>query len=274
MLNVTTLTLAGWAQAIPPVVSGEPPPGTVSLAALARAEAVEAWIPSIDGPPLSRKQAALHVFHRAIGAVTNTLVSPLVLDGVALDVAPDQLGIVPGSDGDSPAAWVGQVTTVDTGEPAEHAGRLCMRLLEPVAAAVRDVAGLGERGVANVMLDALANGCRRLERASPNRPGPGWVEAFIAATGHTEYRPGRVLLASPDDGPAIEFRMPRSCCVLLSKPREGSCPTCPQYPDDDTRKRLTEEWLRSLDEDAFRYVTGRRRVGQGAMAFPRVAMPE
>lgn len=250
----------GWAQAGLPVIVGPAPAGTVSLATLGEPAGYALLLPLLIALTGESRQGALTIVHYAVYAVSTVLIAPLVFDRVALDVAPNQLGVVLDEQAGLTAVWVDRVDRIDVDRPMAHAGALAMRLLAPITEEAHRAGKVSARGVTNIALDALAAGCRRLERSCGSAPSAGWVEELIAATDHPEYRSARLLWAQPDAGPPVEFRMPRTCCVLHKQPGPHACPTCPQYPDDATRLRRIDEWLGALNDDDFRAVTGRARV--------------
>ncbi len=161
------------------------------------------------------------------------------------------------------ALWVGQVELTEPEQPLAQLGALAMQLLAPVAVVARQLGKVSERAIYNITLDALAFGCRRLERASGNIPSAGWIEELLLATGHQAYQPAHPLLAYPDAGPAVTFYVRRTCCVLHKTPGPHACPACPQYPDDATRLQKIDEWLAAMPDDDFRQVTGRGRMAYG-----------
>ena len=158
-------------------------------------------------------------------------------------------------------AWLADKENQEQLLPAMIA--LAMQLLAPIAIVARQLGKVSERAIYNITLDALAFGCRRLERASGNTPSAGWIEELLLATGHQAYQPARPLLAYHDAGPAVTFYVRRTCCVLHKTPGPHACPACPQYPDDATRLQKIDEWLAAMPDDDFRQVTVRGRMAYG-----------
>lgn len=259
-MTVTSDVFTGWLHIGLTVRTGAQPAGTFSLALLANRENYEQLLPAMLTRTGDKRQAALTILHYAVYAVSSILIAPLVYDGIALDTTSDQLGLVLDETANVTALWVGRVEPTHAAHPITQVGALTMHLLAPVVEAARQVGKVSTRAVNNITLDALANGCRRLERACGRTPTVGWVEEFIAAMGHPTYKSARPLLAYPDAGPAVEFYVPRTCCVLHSKPGAHACPTCPQYPDDTTRLQKINEWLSAMDDNDFRRITGRMRM--------------
>lgn len=212
---------------------GAQPAGVITLAWLAHRENHEQLLPAMIALTGDRRQAALTIVHYAVHVVSGLLIAPLVYDGIALDTTSDQLGVVLDEAANVTVLWVGQVTLPHVEQPLAHLGALTMQLLAPIATVAQQVGKVSERAVCNIMLDALAAGCRRLERSRGNAPGIDWIEELLRATGSQHIdRHGRWLTHA---GPAVRFYVPRTCCVLHSKPSAHACPTCPQYPDDATR---------------------------------------
>ncbi|MFN8440088.1 MAG: hypothetical protein U0175_04920 [Caldilineaceae bacterium] len=261
-MKATTYEFSGWQRGDAPVIVTEQPIGAISLAWLADRENQEQLLPAMIALTGERRQAALTVVHYAVYAVTNILIAPFVFDHCALMLAPDQLGVVLDETPNVCALWVGQVALSDPEQPLAHLGALAMQLLAPVALVARQLGKVSQRAIYNITLDALAVGCRRLERSSGNTPSAGWIEELLLATGHQAYQPVRPLLAYPDAGPAVTFYVRRTCCVLHKTPGPHACPACPQYPDDATRLQKIYAWLHALDDADFHSVTGRDRVVQ------------
>ena len=262
-MKATTHEFSGWQRGKAPVIVAEQPVGAISLAWLADKENQEQLLPAMIALSGERRQAALTVVHYAVYAVTNILIAPFVFDRCVLTLAPDQLGVVLDETSNVNALWVGQVELTEPEQPHAQLGALAMQLLAPIAIDARQLGKVSERAIYNITLDALAFGCRRLERASGNIPSAGWIEELLLATGHQAYQPARPLLAYPDAGPAVTLYVRRTCCVLHKTPGPHACPACPQYPDDATRLQKIDEWLAAMPDDDFRQVTGRGRMAYG-----------
>ena len=253
----------GWNCSDLTILTGPAPQGTVSLRDLADPNIYARHLPLFVALAGGKRQGALTIVHYAVYLINTVLIALLVFDHFALDIPADQLGLVLDETGGLTAAWVGQVTRLDPDRPAASVGTLSMRLLAPITELSRQAGRVSARAVTNITLDALSSGCRRLENAAGQPNGYAWVDELIAACGHPEYQPGRPLFVQPDDeGPSVEFRVPKTCCVLNKQAGPHACPTCPQLPDDATRTQRIGEWLKELDDREFNKVAGRERVGK------------
>ena len=248
-----------WSRSSPPIVAGFAPPGVVTLARLSDPGVLEALIPEVVGfLGGDRRAAVLTAVHYAVAAVTSVLTAPLVLDGMLLDVASDQLGLVLRG-GELTGIWVGRTREVQASMPAARLA-IAVAMLVPVLAACHGVVKVSTRGLDNVMLDALASGVRRHERMAGREPDPALIEELMRGTGRPAYRAARPLSVQVDAGDPVTFHVPRSCCVLATDAGPGACPTCPQRPDDDARRASVVDWVGDMDDDVFREVTGRSRL--------------
>ena len=140
---------AGWAQADLPLALGAPPPGAYSLAQLAEAETLRRLAPALAALAGGRRQAALTMLHYSIYSITIALHAPLLVDGVALGTAPDQLGLVLDEQANLAAIWVGAVARCDAAQPAEYVAAQTHSLLAPVAAIAGRYGRVSARGCAN-----------------------------------------------------------------------------------------------------------------------------
>lgn len=259
-MTTNTYEFIGWNQASLPVIVGPQPAGTLTLAQLADVNICTQLLPGLLALTAGRRQAALTLLHYALYTVNSLLLAPLVYDGVSLTTTAEQIGMTLDAGGNITSFWLAQVELVAPQQPIAEMGALAMRLLEPVAMAIRQVGKVSPRAVVNIALDALVAGCRRLERSCCDAPAADWIEELLAATNHPEYQPARPLLAYPDAGPAVTFYVRHTCCVLHKTPGPHACPACPQYPDDATRLQKINEWLGTLTDAHFQEVTGRARV--------------
>ncbi|MFN8623537.1 MAG: hypothetical protein U0869_22590 [Chloroflexota bacterium] len=260
---IRVVTPAAWAVSVPRVVAGFAPPGTVTLERLADPRTLERVAFEV-GRALGtdRRAAVLTVVHFAVGAITAVLAAPLVLDGVALEARPDQLGVVL-RDGELAGFWVAEAREGSGARPMVRLGAIASVLLAPIASAVRSVERIGLRGLDNVMLDALAAGIRRHERMAGREPDPALVEQLVLGAGREGYRPARPLSVHVDAGPAVTFHVPATCCVLATEVTPGACPTCPMRADDTARRIAIIDWVDGMDDPAFREVCGRDPVRPG-----------
>ena len=250
--------LLGWLEAEPGVVTGPRPPGTVTLADLADPLENSRIVDRLTPLAGTRRKAALTAIHYGVSIVVNSLVGPLALDHVVLIATADQLGVTIRDDESWASFWVGAVESVDHSNVAASAGQMAVELLQPVIAASRRAGRVGARGANTIALDALYAGCRRLERVAGPSRSPGWIDEFLAEAGYPMDLPQRLVVVHPDDGSAVELPIPTMCCVLSNVPSCHACPTCPLHPEDEGLV-IVEDFLRSLDDDGFRYVTGRAR---------------
>jgi hypothetical protein len=258
---LTQQNIKGWKQAYLPVVCGDAPAGTIPLSALADPARLALLTPFIAANlGTTQRQAALTLIHFGVGVATETLIAPLVLDGMTLKARANQLGFVLGEDGALFEFWVAPDIWIHLGVHQTSLGRNFTHLIKPIVECIAISEKLGSRGLFLLLYDAIERGCRRLENANPNHLQAGWIEELMAGIGDSGRKMHKTFTICPDNGPQIEMAIPRVCCVLSHNATDHSCPTCPQHPDDETRRQLTEAWLRSLDDEGFRAETGRERV--------------
>ena len=245
-----------WDRGWLPVVTGERPAATVTLADLGDAATVDdlvARLQPVTGP--GRRESALTVLHLALGIVVDIVLAPYVVDGDVVDVAPARLGAVLRDDGLPASVWVGEWSAGD-GDGAA-VGAMLRDLLAPVGDRVAGCAGLHPRAVRTVVDDKLRSQRERLERR--DRADGSRTAGVLRGTGFVPRVPQRWVEAQPDDGDPVRLPVPSVCCVLHTAACESACPTCPKHPAD-ARVRRTEAWLRSLDDAGFREVAGRERL--------------
>ncbi len=264
-MNMAPYELKGWEQSYLPITAGDAPDGTVSLLGLSAPDKMAQLVPILASTyDADTRYSALTLLHFAIAAAANLLIAPLALDGVTLTVKADHLGIVLAKDGSLTGIWIGREQgSIHPGIDIQRLGECLAEILNPLVDAVNVSCGVGKPGIRLVMFDALARACRRMERSQPVKTTSGWEDELLAAMGDVQKKAKRSYTVRPDDGPPIEMLIPRVCCVLARHSNCHSCPSCPQHSDEDRRK-YTEEWLRSLDDDGFREETGRRRVVSAA----------
>ena len=256
------MTFKGWEHSYLPIVFGDAPAGTKSLRVLSAPGPLAQLVPLIASTyHADARYAALTLLHYAVGAVTNLLIAPLALDGVTVEAAADQLGVVLETDGSLRGLWISSEYRLHSEMDVARLGIYLRHVLEPMVEAVHLTIRVGSRGINLVLLDAITRGCQRIERTQPIRPSSGWVDELLAAMGDTQQKARRTFTAQPDDGPPIAMTIPRVCCVLARHANAHSCPTCPQH-SDEARRQYTEAWLRSLNEDGFRAEAGRPRVSK------------
>lgn len=260
-----------WLRSPIPVIVGFAPPDTIRLDDLADPRVVERLMdtdPAVTGGDLeARRAAALALIHHCLRVVEISLTAPLVLDGMALDCRPTQLGVRI-RDGVPAAIWIAGVRLTRATDPALHLGAAAYGLLVPIVAAIQGVVRLPSRGVDNVMLDGLAAGYRRCARLAGREPDPAFVARLMAGAGRPEHRVARPLAIRVDDGPPVTFHAPASCCVLARTAAEGSCPTCPQWSDDAARGDAIRAWVAAMDDGDFRATTGRARLARTRRSVP------
>lgn len=253
-----------WAHAPVPVIVGFAPPDTVRFSDLTDARVAEAWLDAIARrDTVDRRRAALSLLHACLRAVEILLTAPLVLDGVTLDLRAHELGVRL-RDAEPDALWVATVRTANPTDPARHLGVAATALLVPVIAALQAAERLPSRGIDEVMLEGLAAGYRRCARIAGHEPDPGFVARLTAGAGRSERRMARELPVVVDGGPPVTFHVPPTCCVLATTAVDGSCPTCPQWPDDAARRNAVRAWVGPMDAAEFRATTGRDRIEPSA----------
>lgn len=253
-----TAIVLGWDHALYPVLRGERPDGTVTLADLETEDVVDRLASAFRRDhDLAERQAALTVLHVALGVVCDALVVPYVVTGQALEIRAGQLGTVVDQDGSPQGVWVGEVDGAD--RDGGRLGRDLARLLAPVSARVGLRAGLQPRAVATVVDDKLRSTAARLVARDDVVGTRASVEVLLRGTGFVPRVVERSVAVRADDGPEVRLRVPSVCCVLHREPCDGACPTCPQLAEGE-RLRRTEDWLRELDDDEFLGVVGRRRI--------------
>ena len=254
------LRLNGWERAYLPVIHGLPPMGTISLSALADADQLDRLVPSVASNISSdHRQAAITIIHYAVGAVTEILLMPLVLDGVTIQASADQLGIVLGDDRALIGFWAGPDIGVHYGELVTQSGNQLSALLRPIVATVQARESLSRRGLDLVLFDAIWRGCKRLNNLYAVKMDRNWVEDLLNAMGDSRSKKPRTFTVQADEGEPVEMVIPRVCCVLATHSTPHACPTCPLH-SGAARRQYTEIWLRSLDEDGFHAETGRKRI--------------
>lgn len=258
MMTSEAYSFAGWAHAGLPLVTGVAPHGTCSLTLLSESATFEQMALGLTAQSMRKRQADLTLLHMAMYAITSVLFAPLIVDKVALEITPDQFGLVLDEQANLSALWVSCVMPSKTEQAEAQVTQLALGALAPIAAQARQSRRVSARGIANIMFDALIAGCRQVAR-SAGTDAEALVHTLIAA-GPAWYQPARPILAYPDAGPAVRFYVPRTCCVLNKQPSAHACSTCPQYPDDATRLEQISEWLGTLANEDFRQVTGRQRV--------------
>lgn len=169
--------LRGWSLVEPPVVRGPQSPRTLTLEVLSRPlvrESLELGIAREHDVPAH--EAALVAARHAVRAVAAAVLAPYVVDGVALDVEPDQLGVdldlvlVPRW------TWLGRVEGRDGVVPEELGDRLAM-LLDPVLDGARAVAGSG----AVALVDGVLRSEAERLRAAGAVASAADVERLLAA---------------------------------------------------------------------------------------------
>lgn len=256
------ISLTAWSKAgLPvPVIEGARPDEACSLADLAAPATYDLLFTQQLGSSSNKRLAALALLHRAIDVVTHALLAPVAFDGVALDVAPSQLGMVLDEALELKSVWVGEIRAFETHEQINQLGRLSVCLLMPVMTQSAQKGGVSVRGLVSVMLDALIAYGQRASRDYATSLQTGWVEQLVIGAGYPHHKQARPIYVQVDAGPPVEWRMPRTCCVMNTTPGPHACPSCPQYPDDATRVRKILEYLRGLDAEQFRRVTGRWRL--------------
>lgn len=246
----------GWEQALPPVAIGQIDVAGASVRSLADlADGVT--IGSAHGQ--AERSAVLGVVHLACRALADVLISVVVADGVVLAVEPDELGVAE-RPGRPTQSWV--TTASPTGASPAEAAAAVWGLLDRVLAGVTAVSGVGPRTVRRIAGESLVGHAHRLRRRvaheQPDRDLRD-VDAFVAGLAEGFGAPGGSITVRPDAGPPLTLVQPRVCCVLSRDLDDGSCPTCPRWPDDDARRAATTAWLASLDEAEFLAVVGRPR---------------
>ncbi len=263
MADTVDLPWKGWRRSYIPIRIGSPSSDGASLRSLSERDGLAPIVERIAvGLASEQRYAALTALHYAIGAVAQLLIAPFALDGVIIDVAPDDLGITVDAGGVLTSVWIrGAAGASRTATPAGVSGLVAG--LVPIAATVSALMGTPNRATTLVLVDAIERACRRLERAHDCRPERGWVSAVLATIGDPAKPIRRTFTVTPDVGLPIEMDIPRVCCVLATAPGPLACPACPQRSASE-RRATTEAWLRSLDETGFLAETGRRRVATQA----------
>jgi hypothetical protein len=243
-----------------PVIVGFAPPDTVRLSDLADASVLRQVLDDLRAASgVDRGRAALTLMHQCLAIIEAVLTGPLELDGISLRVRAHELGARL-HDGRVSAAWVLAARPVAVADPAAHLGVTATSLLVPVIAAIHGLHRLPVRGLDNVMLDGLAAGYRRSARLAGREPDAAFVARLLSGAGRPAHPTARPLDVAVDDGPAVTFHVPATCCVLASSADGGSCPTCPQWPDDGTRRGAIRAWVEGMDAAGFRATVGRDRI--------------
>lgn len=198
-------------------------------------------------------QSGTALLRSAISATVWSVAAPFMLDDVTLlPIAAGDIGVVI-ADGEHRHSWTSGRTS-HRADPSD-VGALMAAVLVPVLHAIREAEPLRARGTHAYLHDALRG---RLSLVQRHRGHDDLAEEILRATGLQRAQPARHLDITPDAGPVITLPLPRVCCVGGRRPDDDSCPTCNLHPDDSTRRRLTETWLRSLDATDFHHVTGRQ----------------
>jgi hypothetical protein len=239
---------------------GPRPADTLTLADLGRpdrhAELVALLTPVAGG----KGRAALTVTHISVAIVVSTLVAPLVVDGVELMASAADLGAVIDDDGDVRSYWIGAASTTRSPAP-RRVGATSMRLISPVVDLSRRSGRIGARGVQTIALDALVAGTLRLARMTSHPAARQRADELLRGAGRSISGDTPTITVAPDDGPPVVLPVPTICCVLSRTATRHACPTCPLHPENE-RERILVEFLGSLDDEGFRYATGRHRIEQ------------
>jgi hypothetical protein len=242
------------------VITGFAPPDTTRLSDLAEPSILELVLSGIgEAHGVDRGRAALTLIHLCLTTIEAVLTGPLVLDGICLRLRAHEMGARL-HDGRVSVAWVAAAQPIAVRDPAAHLGLTATSVVVPVIAAIRGLHRLPARGLDNVMLDGLAAGYRRCARLAGLEPDAAFVARLMAGAGRTTHPAPRPLEVVVDGGPALTFHVPATCCVLASTASDGSCPTCPQWPDDATRRTAIRAWVEGMDAAGFRATVGRDRI--------------
>lgn len=260
---------AAWSRAAMPVIVGFAPPDTVRLSDLADARVLGRALDELEAAcGADRGRAALTLIHVCLATIEAVLTGPLVLDGISLRVRAHELGARL-HDGRVSAAWVLTARPAAVTDPAAHLGATATSLLVPVIAAIQGLHRLPARGVDNVMLDGLAAGYRRSARLAGREPDAAFVARLMAGAGRPAHPAARPLEVTVDGGPAVTFHVPATCCVLASDAADGSCPMCPQWPDDAARRMAIRDWVEGMAAAGFRATVGRERIDRHGRGLER-----
>lgn len=248
-----------WALSRPPVTRVAQSNAIVTFAAMADVGRHESLLGLVAAGHRSRRESGAMLLSHAIDAAIVAIIEPLVVDNVNVLVASDSLGVTLDDDGRLAGIWIGPVETRPPPTPIRSVGAQYRALLEPIALAVRVTTGLGSRGAAYSMLDALQADGARLQRRAGVPPESGLISELQAGTGLRLRTALRSIEVRPDSGPPFNLHIPRGCCAGTRTLPADACPTCPLHLDDATRRSATEEWLRTLTPADYLYVVGRAR---------------
>jgi len=206
-----------------------------------------------------RRQAALTLVHYVVAAYAETVIRPLAVDGLEVNIAANQLAIQIGRDGRLDGLWVSKWATQPADDGSAHrVGRRLGAALLPVLRSACAVGQVGARTAATVAADAVLAAARRRARIAGHHD-LSWADDLLAAAALPARGTVRLMEVHPDDGPAVEYMVPRVCCVLADKLTDSACPGCPRR-DAEAARAATEAYLRDLDDDEFRAWVGRPRV--------------
>jgi hypothetical protein len=248
-----------WSTAFEPVRRGPRTGEVITVADMATAVGIERMVELLRPHTGGVRKAAVTAVHYALSVVVTLVVDPFVRDGLQVEAAPDQIGFFADADQISTAYWVGGARLSRGGDP-NTVGATVGATMRPVMAAVARRARVGARGLDLIVLDSLGSQIRRFDRPAGRQQHSAWITTLLDATGIRTDVPVRTFDVVADAGPPVEFSVPRVCCVLSNQLSEHPCPTCPNYPDDATRRGVVTEWLDGMADDEFAEVTGRARV--------------
>lgn len=242
-------------------------PGWVGLGDRLRdPAAVDAWYRAeLDGPAAGHRDlAGALIVYRFAGSLAELVMGPLLDQRRVLLLAPDdialrfhagtridavaatpaQVAVLP----DDPAAQLpGAVVVHGAGDLARAAARVLHTVFAPVAAAVRERAPFGLRGMWGTLADHVAEGTLAWAREHGDDVEAAWVQSEAVLDHLARHEP--LLRARPRRHPVGKaLYADKGTCCLIYKAREGAtaqaridaaaCAACPLRSPDDRHARF------------------------------------